>query len=196
MRIDSTGAETPIALPPGRYAAGRPAVTPDGATVLVAAAAVVPGVGTTPPGLSLDLVTVDAATGAVTATVPAVLPWAAAPTGVSLRVAGVAAGVAVVVASTGDRGTTVGVDLLARRVLWISDGLRAETVLADGPTGGVAVGAATAVGESPVYTAATVVGLDVVSGVRRFAGEQVRAPRSPVRAPASSPSGPGPPRPP
>ncbi len=176
LRVDSTGAETPVALPPGRYAAGRPGLTPDGATVLLAAASVVPGSGTTPPGLAVDLLGADAGSGAPTLAVSATLPWSDRPAAVTLRVVGVVADVAVVTVSTDAHRTTLAVDLAARRVLWAADGTRADAVLSDGPAAGVAVGVAVPPGQSPSYVDAPVVGLDVVSGVRRFAGEPLRAP--------------------
>ncbi len=176
LRVDSTGTEIPgPAAPPGRHAAGRPVPSPDGG-VLVGAASVVPGAGTTPPGLSVELLTFDAATGAPRGSAPAVLPWADRPPAVALRVAGVVAGVAVLTASTDTRRTAVGVDLASQRVLWTADGVAVDALLADGPAGGTALGVATAPGASHAYADSVVVGLDAVTGLRRFAGEVLRDP--------------------
>lgn len=180
LRADSTGTTTPVTLPPGRYATGRPGLAPDGATVLLAAASVVPGAGTTPPGLAVDLLGADGASPAPPVAAPVIapvtLPWSDRPAAVALRVVGVTAGVAVITASTDAHRTTLAVDLAARRLLWVVDGTRADAVLDVGPSAGVVVGVATPAGRSPSDADATVVGLDAVSGVRRFAGEPVRSP--------------------
>ncbi|PVZ04270.1 hypothetical protein [Actinomycetospora cinnamomea] len=184
LRVDSTGAEIPgPAAPPGRHAAGRPVATGDGA-VLVGAASVVPGSGTTPPGLSVELLAFDAATGALRWSAPTVLPWADRPPAVALRVAGVVAGVAVLTAGTDTRRTALGVDLTSHAVLWTADGVAVDAVLADGPAGGTALGVATTPGQSRAYASSTVVGLDVVTGLRRFDGEVLRGPEI-------TPAGPG-----
>jgi len=176
VRVDSTGAEIPgPAAPPGRHAAGRPVPTEDGG-VLVGAASVVPGAGTTPPGLSVELLSFDAATGALRWSAPSVLPWADRPPAVGLRVAGVVAGVAVLTASTDTRRTALGVDLTSQRVLWTADGVAVDALLVDGPAGGTALGVATTPGESRAYAESAVVGLDAVTGLRRVAGEVLRAP--------------------
>ncbi|MHC1563407.1 hypothetical protein ACR9E3_31005 [Actinomycetospora sp. C-140] len=184
LRVDSTGAEIPgVAAPPGAWAAGRPVATADGG-VLVGAASTIPGSGTTPPGLSVDLLSFDAATGALRWNAPTVLPWSDRPPAVALRVAGVVAGVAVLTASTDTQRTALGVDLTSRRVLWTADGVGADAVLADGPAGGSALGVATAPGQSGTYADSTVVGLDAVTGLRRFEGETLTAPQI-------TPAGPG-----
>ncbi|WP_433783226.1 hypothetical protein ACQPX6_24775 [Actinomycetospora sp. CA-101289] len=176
LRVDSTGTEVPgPATPPGRHAAGRPVATADGG-VLVGAASVVPGAGTTPPGLSVELLAFDGATGAPRGSAATVLPWADRPPAVALRVAGVVAGVAVLTASTDSRRTAVGVDLATQRVLWTADGVAVDAVLADGPAGGTALGVATGSGQSRAYADSAVVGLDAVTGLRRFAGEVLRDP--------------------
>jgi outer membrane protein assembly factor BamB len=185
LRVDSSGTEIPgPAAPPGRHVAGRPVATPDG-TVLVGAASVVPGSGTTPPGLSVELLAYDAATGALRWSAPTVLPWADRPPAVTLRVAGVAAGVAVLTAGTDTRRTALGVDLTTRGVLWTADGVAVDALLADGPAAGTALGVATTPGESRAYASSTVVGLDVVTGLRRFGGGEV------LRAPEITSAGPG-----
>lgn len=184
LRVDSTGAPIPgPAAPPGAFAAGRPVVTGDGA-VLVGAAATIPGSGTTPPGLSVDLLAFDAATGALRWHAPAVLPWSERPPAVALRVAGVVAGVAVLTASTDTQRTALGVDLTSRRVLWAANGVAVGALLADGPAGGTALGVATAPGESRSYADSRVVGLEAVTGLRRFDGEVLRAPEITPAGPA------------
>ena len=187
VHADSTGAAIPgPAAPPDRYVAGRPVATTDG-SVLVGAASVVPGSGTTPPGLAVDLLAFDAGTGALNWNAPIVLPWAERPPAVGLKVAGVVAGVAVLTASTDSQRTALGVDLTTRRVLWSADGVAVDALLADGPAGGTAVGVATAPGQSRAYAESAVVGLDVVTGLRRtdgFRGETLRAPEI-------TPAGPG-----
>jgi hypothetical protein len=148
--------------------------------VLLATAGVVPGAGTTPPGLAVDLLGADATSPAppvaTPAAAPVTLPWSERPTAVALRVVGVTAGVAVVSASTEAHRTTLAVDLATRRVLWVADGTRADAVLDVGATGGVVIGVAVPAGRSPGSVDETVVGLDAVSGVRRFAGEPQRDP--------------------
>ncbi|GAA4903903.1 hypothetical protein EV188_10487 [Actinomycetospora succinea] len=185
LRTDSTGAEVPgPAAPAGRYAAGKPVATPDGA-VLVGASSVVPGSGTTPPGLAVDLLAFDAQTGALRWNAPTQLPWADRPPAVAMKVAGVVAGVAVLTASTDAQRTAIGVDLTSGRVLWTADGVAVDAVLADGPAGGTALGVATAPGESRAYADSTIVGLDAVTGLRRSAPPDV------LRAPQITPAGPG-----
>ena len=185
LRTDSTGAEVPgVAVPPGRYAAGKPVPSPDGG-VLVGASSVVPGSGTTPPGLSVDLLAFDAESGALRWNAPTVLPWADRPPAVTMTVAGVVAGVAVLTASTDTQRTALGVDLTSRRVLWTADGVAVDALLADGPAGGTALGVATAPGGSRAYADSTIVGLDVVTGLREFAPPDV------LRDPQITPAGPG-----
>ncbi|GAA4807683.1 hypothetical protein GCM10023200_51650 [Actinomycetospora chlora] len=177
VRVDSTGTAVPgPAAPAGAFAAGRPVATDDGG-VLVGATATIPGSGTTPPGLRVDLLAFDAATGALRFDVPTVLPWSERPPAVALRVAGVVAGVAVLTASTDAQRTAAGVDLATQRVLWTADGVAVDAVLADGPAGGTALGVATAPGGSRAYADSTVVGLDAVTGLKRFDGEALRDPR-------------------
>jgi outer membrane protein assembly factor BamB len=185
LRTDSTGTEIPgPAVPPGRFAAGKPVPTPDGG-VLVGAASVVPGSGTTPPGLSVDLLAFDATSGALRWNAPTVLPWSERPPAVTMTVAGVVAGVAVLTAGTDSQRTALGVDLTSHQVLWSADGVAVDAVLADGPAGGTALGVATAPGGSRAYADSTIVGLDVVTGLRRFAPGDV------LRAPEITPAGPG-----
>ncbi|MEJ2887805.1 hypothetical protein [Actinomycetospora aeridis] len=185
LRTDSTGAEIPGPVAPaGRFAAGKPVPTPDGG-VLVGAASVVPGSGTTPPGLAVDLLAFDATSGALRWNAPTVLPWSERPPAVTMTVAGVVAGVGVLTASTDSQRTAIGVDLTSHQVLWTADGVAADAVLADGPAGGTALGVATAPGGSRAYADSTLVGLDVVTGLRRFAPGDV------LRAPEITPAGPG-----
>ena len=88
VHADSTGAAIPgPAAPPDRFVAGRPVATADGA-VLVGGASVVPGSGTTPPGLSVDLLAFDAGTGALRWNAATVLPWTERPPAVAMTVAG------------------------------------------------------------------------------------------------------------
>lgn len=183
-RVDSTGTPVPgTDAPTDRFAAGRPVASPDGG-VLVGAGSVIPGSGTTPPGLAVDLLAFDAASGALRWNAPTVLPWTERPPAVALEVAGVVAGVAVLTASTDTQRTALGVDLTSRRVLWSADGVAVDALLADGPAGGTAVGVATAPGESGAYADSTVVGLDVVTGLRRFTlPEVLRDPRITVAGP-------------
>jgi hypothetical protein len=73
-------------------------------------------------------------------------------------------------------------------VLWSADGVAVDALLADGPAGGTALGIATAPGESRAYADSGVVGLDVVTGLRRFGGgpgDEV------LRDPRIAPAGPG-----
>lgn len=184
LRADSTGTAIPgPTVPAGRFAAGAPVAAPDG-SVLVGASSVVPGSGTTPPGLAVDLLAFDAASGALRWSAPTVLPWAERPPAVAMAVAGVVAGVAVLTASTDTQRTALGVDLGSQRVLWSADGVAVDAVLADGPAGGTALGIATAPGGSRAYADSTIVGLDAVTGLRRFAPPDV------LRAPEITPAGP------
>ncbi len=190
VHADSTGAAIPgPAAPPDRVVAGRPVATADGA-VLVGGASVVPGSGTTPPGLSVDLLAFDAGTGALRWNAATVLPWTERPPAVAMTVAGVVAGVAVLTASTDSQRTALGVDLTTQRVLWSADGVAVDAVLADGPAGGTALGVATAPGASRAYADSAVVALDAVTGLRRpdvaggLGGEVLRAPEI-------TPAGPG-----
>lgn len=184
LRTDSTGAEVPgPAAPAGRHAAGSPVPTADG-EVLVGASSVVPGSGTTPPGLAVDLLGFDAAGGALRWNAPTVLPWAQRPPAVTMDVAGVVAGVAVLTASTDTQRTALGVDLTSHRVLWTADGIAVDALLADGPAGGTALGVATTPGQSRAYADSTIVGLDAVTGLRRFAPPEV------LRDPQVTPAGP------
>lgn len=192
-RADSTGAAVPVPLPPGRWVSGAPRPVPSAGLVVAGAAATVPGSGTTPPGLALDLLAVPRSRAGEPDPVPAwsvgaPLPWSEAPRSVRTAVVGVAAAgsgrrVAVLTASTGTRRSTVAVDLDARRVLWVADGVLAGAVLDGRATDGtpvagspavgepVVVGAAVPPGGGPGYSPSAVVGLDVLTGARRWSAD-------------------------
>lgn len=167
-RVDSVGAPTTVALPPGAVASGRPWASADGAQVLAGAATTIPGSGTTPPGLGAALLVIDPTSATVAATIPAALPWTDRPSSVRLRVAGAPGGLAVLTATTDTRRTTVGIDVAARQVRWTADGVDAGVLLAGAPGGPVAVGTAVPAGQNPAYATASVVGLDARTGQRRF----------------------------
>ncbi|MEJ2868952.1 hypothetical protein WCD74_14360 [Actinomycetospora sp. OC33-EN08] len=192
-RADSTGAATAVAVPPGRWVSGAPRPVPGAGLVLAGSASVVPGSGTTPPGLAVELLAVTRsrageADPAVAWTAAAPLPWTEAPRSVRVAVAGVASvgdgrRVAVLTASTGTRRSTVAVDLDARRVLWVADGVLAGAVLdgrdPDGvpvpgallPGEPVVVGAAVPPGGGSGYSPSATVGLDVLTGARRWSAD-------------------------
>ena len=167
-RVDSVGTAAPVALPAGVTVAGRPWSSADGAQVLAAATAVIPGQGTTPPGLAVELVVVDAASATVTATIPATLPWNDRPGSIRLAVSGSPSGIAVVSAHTDAQRTTIGVDIARRRTLWSADGVDASAMLPGAAGGPVVVGTTTPSGQSRNYAASSVVGLDARTGARRF----------------------------
>jgi hypothetical protein len=191
-RADSTGAAVAVPLPPDRWVSGAPRPVPSAGLVVAGAASVVPGSGTTPPGLALELLAVARSRAGdpdptLAWSVAAPLPWSEAPRSVRTAVVGVAAvgagrRVAVLTASTGTHRSTVAVDLDARRVLWVADGVLAGAVLdgrdPDGaPAAGapveapVVVGAAVPSGGGTGYSPSSVVGLDVSSGARRWASD-------------------------
>ncbi|MCD2190162.1 PQQ-like beta-propeller repeat protein [Actinomycetospora soli] len=192
-RADSTGAAVAVPLPPDRWVAGAPRPVPAAGLVVAAAASTVPGSGTTPPGLALELLAVPRSQAGepdptLAFSVGAPLPWSEAPRSVRTAVAGVAVvgvgrRVAVLTAATSTRRSTVAVDLDARRVLWVADGVLAGAVV-DGraPDGApppgtppvdvpVAVGAAVPPGGGAGYSPSSVVGLDVDSGARRWSAD-------------------------
>lgn len=193
-RADSSASTTPVPLPPGRWVVGAPRPVPGAGLVLAASATTVPGSGTTPPGLALELLAVTrTVTGdpAVAWTAAAPLPWVEGQRSVKTAVVGVAAAgdghrVAVLRATTSTHRASLAVDLDTRRVLWVADGVDAGAVLdgraPDGEPlpgavvpprsqGATVVGAAVPPGGGPGYTASSVVGLDVLTGVRRFVAD-------------------------
>ncbi|WP_018334204.1 hypothetical protein [Actinomycetospora chiangmaiensis] len=192
-RADSTGATVAVPLPPDRWVDGAPRPVPSAGLVVAGAATTVPGSGTTPPGLALELLAVPRSQAGgpnptLAWTVGAPLPWSEAPRSVRTAVVGVAAAgdgrrVAVVTASTGTHRSSVAVDLDARRVLWVADGVLAGAVLdgraPDGtpvagttPVGApVVVGAAVPPGGGTGYSPSSVVGLDVLTGARRWSSD-------------------------
>lgn len=195
-RVDSVGAVTTVGLPPGTTASGRPWVSPDGTQVLAAGSAILPGSGTTPPGLAAELLIVDPSAGTVTATVPVPLPWNDRSGGQRARVSGMGptdASLAVLSVSDDTQRTTAGIDLAARRVLWATNGVDAAIVL---PTGGslpgsapAVAGTATPAGQSATSGASSVVGLDSRTGQRRFG--LFDAPGDGLRGPTVVAAGPG-----
>lgn len=188
-RADSTGASSAVGVPPGRWVGGAPLPVPGAGLVLAASSSVVPGSGTRPPGLALEMLAVPRVQAGepvpgVAWTAAAPLPWSADPKSVRTRVVGVAAAgdggrVAVLTASTSTRRGTVAVDLGSRRVLWAADGVLAgavvdgrstqgEPVAGAAPAGGpVVLGAAVPPGGGAGYSPSSVVGLDVLTGARR-----------------------------
>jgi hypothetical protein len=194
VRADSSASTTAVALPPGRWVAGAPRPVPGAGLVLAASASTVPGSGTTPPGLALELLAVTrTATGdpTVSWTAAAPLPWTESPRSVRTAVVGVAAAgdghrVAVLSATTGTRRASLAVDLDTRRVLWVADGVAAGAVLDGrapdgeplpgavvpaGSQGATVVGAAVPAGGGSGYSPSSVVGLDVLTGARRFVAD-------------------------
>jgi hypothetical protein len=194
-RADSSGASTPVVLPPGRWVAGAPRPVPGAGLVLAASATTVPGSGTTPPGLALEALAVTrTSTGDPTVawTAAAPLPWSDSQRSVRTTVTGVAAAgdghrVAVLTAATSTRRASLAVDLDTRRVLWVADGVVAGAVLDGrapdgqplpgatvpaGSQGATVVGAAVPAGGGSGYTPSSVVGLDVVTGARRFVADE------------------------
>lgn len=199
-RVDAAGTATPVALPPGRRVAGRPLVDPPEGVgtrverILAGAATVIPGSGTTPPGLAAEVVAVDPVTAAVTGVVGAALPWSARPEAVRVRVPGVVTvtppgglpgssasrRVAVLTVATDSRRTTLGVDVAAGRVVWSVDGVEATAV-----AGGTAFGTATPSGRTASYTPSSVVALDGATGGRRATvAENLRTPTVVAAGPA------------
>jgi hypothetical protein len=193
-RADSSASTTPVAVPPGRWVAGAPRPVPGAGLVLAASASTVPGSGTTPPGLALELLAVTrVATGdpTVSWTAAAPLPWTESPRSVRTAVVGVAAAgdghrVAVLSATTGTHRASLAVDLDTRRVLWVADGVAAGAVLDGrapegeplpgaavpaGSAGATVVGAAVPAGGGSGYSPSSVVGLDVLTGARRFVAD-------------------------
>ncbi|MCD2192322.1 hypothetical protein LQ327_02785 [Actinomycetospora endophytica] len=194
-RADSSASATPVALPPGRWVSGAPRPVPGAGLVLAASATTVPGSGTTPPGLALEALAVTRTdTGAPTVawTASAPLPWAESSHSVHTAVTGVAAAgdghrVAVLSVTGNTHRASVGVDLDTRQVLWVADGFLAGAVLDGrgpdgeplpgavipaGSQGATVVGAEVPPGGGPGYTPSSVVGLDVVTGARRFAADE------------------------
>ncbi len=190
-RADSSASTTPVPLPPGRWVSGAPRPVPGVGLVLAGSASTVPGSGTTPPGLALELLAVTRTTTGVPAvawTAAAPLPWTESPRSVRTAVTGVAAAgdghrVAVLSATTSTHRASLAVDLDTRRVLWVADGVAAGAVLdgrapdgeplpggvvAAGSHGATVVGAAVPAGGGSGYSPSSVVGLDVLTGSRRF----------------------------
>lgn len=199
-RADSTGAATPVALAPGTWVSGAPRPVPDAGLVLAASATTVPGSGTTPPGLALELLALTRAdpAAAVSWTAAAPLPWVENPRSVRTAVSGVAGApdgrrVAVLSITGSSHRASLAVDLGERRVLWVADGVLAGAVLdgevpdeVTGRAGGgslpgaqapadtraaTVVGVAVPAGGGSGYTPSSVVGLDVRSGARRFVAD-------------------------
>jgi hypothetical protein len=193
-RADSSASTTAVPLPPGRWVDGAPRPVPGAGLVLAASATTVPGSGTTPPGLALELLAVTRTatdTPAVSWTAAAPLPWVEGQRSVRTAVVGVAAAgdghrVAVLRATTSTHRASVAVDLDTRRVLWVADGIDAGAVLdgrapdgeplpgavvPPGSRGATVVGAAVPPGGGSGYTASSVVGLDVLTGARRFVAD-------------------------
>jgi hypothetical protein len=193
-RADSSASTTAVPLPPGRWVAGAPRPVPGAGLVLAASATTVPGSGTTPPGLALELLAVTrTVTGdpAVAWTAAAPLPWVEGQRSVRTAVVGVAAAgdghrVAVLSATTSTHRASLAVDLDTRRVLWVADGVAAGAVLdgrapdgeplpgavvPPGSQGATVVGAAVPAGGGSGYSPSSVVGLDVLSGARRFVAD-------------------------
>ncbi|HEY2225831.1 hypothetical protein [Actinomycetospora sp.] len=194
-RADSSAAATPVPLPPGRWVSGAPRPVPGAGVVLAASATSLPGSGTTPPGLALEVLaatrtTTGAPTVAWTAAAP--LPWAENPRSVRTAVTGVAAvgdghRVAVLSATASTHRASLAVDLDTHRVLWVADGVVAGAVLDGrapdgeplpgaeipaGSQGATVVGAAVPAGGGSGYTPSSVVGLDVATGARRFVADE------------------------
>jgi hypothetical protein len=177
VRADSSASTTAVALPPGRWVAGAPRPVPGAGLVLAASASTVPGSGTGDPTVSW--------------TAAAPLPWTESPRSVRTAVVGVAAAgdghrVAVLSATTGTRRASLAVDLDTRRVLWVADGVAAGAVLDGrapdgeplpgavvpaGSQGATVVGAAVPAGGGSGYSPSSVVGLDVLTGARRFVAD-------------------------
>ncbi len=193
-RADSSASTTAVPLPPGRWVSGAPRPVPGAGLVLAGSASTVPGSGTTPPGLALELLAVTrTATGdpTVSWTAAAPLPWAESARSVRTAVTGVAAAgdghrVAVLSATTSTHRASLAVDLDTRRVLWVADGVAAGAVLDGrapdgeplpgavvpaGSQGATVVGAAVPAGGGSGYSPSSVVGLDVLTGARRFVAD-------------------------
>jgi hypothetical protein len=194
VRADSSASTTAVALPPGRWVSGAPVPVPGAGLVAAASATVVPGSGTTPPGLALELLAVGRDTTGdppVAWTAAAPLPWVENQRSVRTAVVGVAAAgdghrVAVLSATTSTHRASLAVDLDTRRVLWVADGVAAGAVLdgrapdgeplpgaalPDGSAGATVVGAAVPAGGGSGYSPSSVVGLDVLTGAHRFSAE-------------------------
>jgi hypothetical protein len=194
-RADSSASATQVALPPGRWVSGAPRPVPGAGLVLAASASTVPGSGTTPPGLALELLAATRATTGdptVAWTASAPLPWSESPRSVRTAVTGVAATgdghrVAVLSATTSTHRASLAVDLDTRRVLWVADGVVAGAVLDGrapdgeplpgaavpaGSGGATVIGAAVPAGGGSGYSPSSVVGLDVVTGARRFVADE------------------------
>jgi hypothetical protein len=193
-RADSSASTTAVALPPGRWVAGAPQPVPGAALVLAASASTVAGSGTTPPGLALELLAVTRVPigdPTVSWTAAAPLPWTESPRSVRTAVVGVAAAgdghrVAVLRATTGTHRASLAIDLDTRRVLWVADGVAAGAVLDGrapdgeplagavvpaGAGGATVVGSAVPAGGGSGYSPSSVVGLDVLTGARRFVAD-------------------------